>query len=91
VEANVSVRRLNLNALGYFSGARTDSDFLGLGLTRDPGYARLDCAATYRVRRELSLFIRGTNLLNKQYQDAIGFPALGRQIIGGVKLTFGGE
>ncbi|MFZ0818645.1 MAG: TonB-dependent receptor [Candidatus Acidiferrales bacterium] len=91
LEANVSVRRLNLNALGYFSGARTDSDFLGLGLTRDPGYARLDCALSYRVRRELSLFIRGTNLLNKQYQDALGFPALGRQIVGGVKLTFGGE
>jgi vitamin B12 transporter len=91
LEMSVTVRRLNFNALGYFSGARTDSDFVGLVLTRNPGYGRLDCAASYRVRREVSLFVRGTNLLNKQYQETLGFPALGRQIIGGVKLTFGGE
>jgi vitamin B12 transporter len=90
-EANVSVRRLNVNVLGYFSGVRTDSDFLGLGLTRNPGFGLLNCTATYRVRREVQLFVRGTNLLNKQYQNTIGFPALGRGIIGGVKLTFGGE
>jgi outer membrane receptor protein involved in Fe transport len=91
VEINVSVRRLNFNALVYFSGVRTDSDFVGLGLTRNPGYGRLDCAASYRVRREVSLFVRGTNLLNKQYEETLGFPALGRQIIGGIKLTFGGD
>jgi vitamin B12 transporter len=91
LEANFSVRWVNVNVLGYFSGPRTDSDFLGLGLTRNPGYARMDFATTYRVRREVSLFVRGTNLLNKQYQDALGFPALGREIRGGVKLTFGGE
>jgi vitamin B12 transporter len=91
LEANFSVKQFNFNALGYFSGVRTDSDFLGLGLTRNPGYVRIDCAATYRVRREVSLFVRAANLLNKQYQDALGFPALGREIIGGVKLTFGGE
>jgi outer membrane cobalamin receptor len=91
LEINASVRRLNVNALAYFSGARTDSDFVGRGLTRNPGYGRLDCAASYRLRREVSLFVRGTNLLNKQYQETLGFPALGRQIIGGVKLTFGGE
>jgi outer membrane cobalamin receptor len=43
------------------------------------------------VRREILLFVRAANLFNKQYQDALGYPALGRQIIGGVKLTFGGE
>jgi vitamin B12 transporter len=91
LEATFTAKKLTLNALGYFSGARTDSDFLGLGLTRNPGYARIDCAASYRVRREILLFVRAANLFNKQYQDALGYPALGRQIIGGVKLTFGGE
>jgi vitamin B12 transporter len=91
LEANFTVRRLNVNVLGYFSGPRTDSDFLGLGLTRNPGYARIDFATTYRVRRQVSLFVRGTNVLNKQYQDALGFPALGREIRGGVRFTIGGE
>ncbi len=91
LEANASLRRLNLNALAYLSGPSTDSDFLGLGFNHDPGYARIDATASYRVRREVSLFVRGTNLLNKQYENALGFPELGREIVGGVKLRFGGD
>jgi vitamin B12 transporter len=92
LEMNFSAKKLNVNVLGYFSGKRTDSLFTFPATTQpNPGYARFDAAASYRVRREVSLFVRGTNLLNKQYQYALGFPALGREIIGGVKLTFGGE
>jgi outer membrane receptor protein involved in Fe transport len=78
------------------AGPRTDSAFLqflgiGIGLTRNPGYARFDLAASYRVQKHLTLFLRAQNLLNRQYQDALGYPALGREILGGVKLRFGGE
>ncbi len=92
LEMNFSARKLNVNLLGYFSGQRTDSLFTFPPTTvPNPGYARFDAAATYRVRREVSLFVRGTNILNKQYQDALGFPALGREIRGGVRFTIGGE
>jgi len=47
---------------GYFSGARTDSDFLFLGLTRNPGYARFDLAASYAIGRGISLYARATNV-----------------------------
>jgi outer membrane cobalamin receptor len=91
LEATFSAKKLTVNLLAYLTGKRTDSDFDGLGITHDAGYARIDAAASYRVRREVLLFVRGSNLLNKQYQDTVGFPALGREIIGGVKLTFGGD
>jgi vitamin B12 transporter len=92
IEANFTARKLNVNLLGYFTGKRTDSFFIFPPTTApNPGYARLDGAVSYRVRREVSLFVRGTNLLNKQYEDTLGFPTLGREIRGGIKLTFGGE
>jgi vitamin B12 transporter len=90
-ELNYSRDRFTGNILGYFSGIRTDSDFLGLGFTHNPGYARIDIAASYRVQRHATLFVRVGNLFNKQYQDALGYPALGREIRVGLKLKFGGE
>lgn len=84
-------RRVNFTFAGYFSGQRTDSDFLGLGLTRTPGYARFDLAANYMVSRGVSVYARATNLLDKQYQDALGYPALGRDVRIGVNYRFGGR
>jgi vitamin B12 transporter len=84
-------RRFEFLLAGYFSGPRTDSDFLGLGLTRNPGYARFDLASSYNFGRGLTLYVRATNLFDKLYQDAIGFPALGRDARIGVKYQFSGR
>ena len=83
--------RVNLTFAGYFSGQRTDSDFLGLGLTRTPGYARFDLASSYALSRGISVYARATNLFDKQYQDALGYPALGRDVRVGVRYRFGGR
>jgi vitamin B12 transporter len=88
---NASYARINWNFIGYFSGVRTDSDFLGLGFTRNPGYARFDMAANYDVRRGLFLTARIINLFDKQYQDAIGYPALGRYYMLGLRYAFRGK
>jgi vitamin B12 transporter len=83
--------RLSALIDGYFSGVRTDSDFLGLGFTRNPGYSRLDIATSYRLGHGVSLYGRADNLLNKAYQDALGYPALGRDVHAGVRYTFNGR
>ncbi|MEQ1354247.1 MAG: TonB-dependent receptor, partial [Candidatus Acidiferrum sp.] len=87
---NLGYRHFGLTAGGYFSGVRTDSDFLGLGLDRNPGYARFDAAAHYDFGRGMSLFARAQNIFDKQYQDALGYPALGRDARVGVRYTFKG-
>jgi len=89
--ATTVFRRVNFLFAGYFSGVRTDSDFLGLGLTRNPGYARFDVATSYEFARGLSIYGRATNLFDKQYQDALGYPALGRDVRVGMKYQFGGR
>jgi vitamin B12 transporter len=88
---NTAFRRLNVTLGGYFTGVRTDSDFLGLGLKRNPGYARFDLSGSYRLGRGVTLYARATNLFDKQYQDALGYPALGRDMRAGVRYTFSGR
>jgi vitamin B12 transporter len=84
---NAAFKRMNWNFTGYFTGRRTDSDFLGLGFNRNPGYARFDLAGSYNFARSLSFYGRIANLADKKYQDVLGFPALGREFRMGVKYT----
>ena len=88
---NAAVRRMNWNLAGYYVGRRTDSDFLGLGLTSNPSYVRWDLATSYNVNRRLALLARVENLFNRHYQDAIGYPALRLNYRAGVKYTWGAE
>ena len=88
---NANYRGINFNVNAYFTGARVDSDFDGLGLTRNPGYTRFDVASNYNIGRGVSLYARATNLLDKRYQDAIGFPALGRDVRVGMNYRFSGR
>jgi vitamin B12 transporter len=83
-------RRLSGSLSGYFSGERTDSDFLGLGLAHTPGYARFDLATTYEFSRRVSGYFRAQNLFDKSYQDALGYPALGRELRVGMNYRVGG-
>ena len=88
---DANIHRVNFNLAGYFTGVRTDSDFDGLGFTRNPGYARFDMATSYDFGKGFLFYARVTNLFDKQYQDAIGFPALGRDYRLGMKYRFSGR
>jgi vitamin B12 transporter len=88
---NAAFRHFGVTVGGYFTGIRTDSDFLGLGYTHDPGYARFDIATHYDMGRGVTFYARAANLFDKQYQDALGYPALGRDVRAGVRYTFAGR
>ncbi|HTC65567.1 MAG TPA: TonB-dependent receptor [Candidatus Acidoferrum sp.] len=88
---NAQWRRVGVTIGGYFTGVRTDSDFLGLGLTRNPGYARFDVAGHYELGHGVLLYARAQNLFDRRYQDALGYPALGRDARVGVRYTFKGR
>jgi vitamin B12 transporter len=98
---NTGYRRFNFNVNAYITGARRDSDFdsvfngrncvFGPCISRNPGYARFDVATSYLFARGISFTGRVTNLLDKQYQDTIGFPALGRDYRLGLNYHFSGR
>jgi vitamin B12 transporter len=85
VVLNAAFRRMNWNLSGYFTGRRADYNFPGQIM--DPGYARLDLAASYNVSHGVSFYGRIANLADKKYQEVYGYPALGREIRIGVKYT----
>jgi vitamin B12 transporter len=73
-----------VNAL--FTGARPDQDFSAFPSTRVqlPAYTKLDLGFNARLCKNFSLFGRVENLLDENYEEAFGFPALGRLfVIGG--------
>jgi vitamin B12 transporter len=84
-------RRLNATLTSVFIGPRTDSDFLGFGLTRNPGYARFDLASSYDLRRGITAFGRVENLFDQRYEETLGFPAYHRTYRLGMRFTLGGE
>jgi vitamin B12 transporter len=88
---NIFYARINWNLIGYFTGIRTDSNFVNPGQTNNPGYARFDIAASYNLTHGILFTARATNLFDKQYQDALGFPALGRDYRFGLRYQFSGR
>ena len=88
---NVSYDRFNWNFIGYFTGVRTDTNFIDPVQTNNPGYARFDMAASVRCTRGLFFTARAINLFDKQYQDALGYPALGRWYMLGLRYNFAGK
>jgi vitamin B12 transporter len=94
-EASVSVHfdrpRWSVGAFLVHVGERADSDFVGLGLTRNAAYTRLDGRLRVRVAGRLEAFCSGDNLLDARYQDVLGYPALLRAVRIGLRLTVGGR
>jgi vitamin B12 transporter len=91
LSAQLSFARWSAGATLVQVGERADSDFVGLGLTRSLAYTRLDARLRLRVAGSVEAFLTGENLLDAEYQDVLGYPALGRAIRGGLRVAVGGR
>jgi len=83
----IGPERFSLGATVVAVSRRLDSDFLGIGLTENPGYARLDARFRFRVIPGVEAFAVGENLLDHQYMEALGYPALPRALRAGVRVN----
>jgi vitamin B12 transporter len=81
--------RFGFGATLVVVGERADSDFVGLGLTRNPGYERLDLRGRVRLFRGLEAYVVGENVLDETYQEVLGYPALGVSVRGGLRYRAG--
>ncbi|HVD77769.1 MAG TPA: TonB-dependent receptor [Vicinamibacteria bacterium] len=81
--------RVGLGANLVAVGRRADSDFAGLGLLTNGGYVRLDVRARARLGHGLEAFAVGENLLDRRYQEVLGYPALGRVVRAGLHFQSG--
>jgi vitamin B12 transporter len=67
-------------------GRRADSDFLNLGLTENAGYGRLDVRGRVRIVPRLEAVVVAENVLDRRYQEVLGYPSLGRSIRAGLRF-----
>ncbi len=67
-------------------GARADSDFVGIGLTHNEAYTRVDARVHARLVGGLWAFVVAENLLDRQYEEVLGYPALGRSVRVGLRF-----
>ncbi len=67
-------------------GGRSDSDFLGLGLTENEGHSRVDARLRVKLGHGFFAFVAGENLADSEYQEALGYPALGRSLRAGLRF-----
>lgn len=89
-QASASARygdgRWSAGASVVYVGERADSDFAGLGLLSNPSYTRVDARVHARIAWGLSAFLVAENLFDADYQEALGYPALGRSVRVGVRF-----
>ena len=57
------------------------------GLFNAPGYHVWHTGAAYRIGRFFEVFGRVENLFDRSYEEAFGFPALGRTATVGFRLA----
>jgi outer membrane receptor protein involved in Fe transport len=59
------------------------------GLFENPGFSVLDAGASWRLARSVEVLGRVGNMLDRHYEETFGFPALGRNVMVGVRVAAG--
>jgi outer membrane cobalamin receptor len=83
-----------LGRLAAFSTFRVRSSVLDVepsfgsfgGLFTAPGFAVLDGGASWQVTRHVTAFARGLNLLDREHEEAYGYPSPGRLGMVGLRV-----
>ncbi len=84
------IPKLSADASALFTGARSDRNYntFPASTVNLPFYLKLDLALRWQVQKHLEIFARAENLTDAKYQEAFGFPALGRGFYGGLRAQF---
>jgi vitamin B12 transporter len=86
LSARYTGERFSVGANVVRVGERADSDFVGIGLTSNEAYTRIDARVHARLVSGLSAFLVAENLFDRQYQEILGYPALGRSVRVGLRF-----
>jgi vitamin B12 transporter len=83
-------RRMNVTSTTNFVGRTQDSDFVGLEppLVWNKGYTDSDLSWSYRAFSHMVYYGVVGNLFNKEYMQVLGYPALKRTYLAGIRLEF---
>ena len=80
--------RWTLTAVGQYVGDRPDIDPVTFARADNESYTRIDLVARWAVSDRFTPFVRVLNAGDEEYFEALGFPAAGRTLSGGLSLSF---
>ena len=83
--------RWGANLGGSFVGRRPDSDFFGFDITHAAGYVRADVGGWYAINSHVTTYANVENVLDRGYNEVVGYPALPINVRAGVRFRLGGE
>jgi vitamin B12 transporter len=83
--------RWGSNLSGSFVGRRLDSDFLDFAINHCAGYVLVDVGGWYALNHRLTAYADVGNVLDRHYQEVVGYPALTANFRAGMRLRIGGE
>ena len=89
LDITASFRRGFVNLNTTFVGERQDSDGVGFGIVRNPRYQKVDLGGSYALRPFADLVLRIENLLNRRYEEVLGYTALPRTAMVGLNVQWG--
>jgi vitamin B12 transporter len=81
------IPRLRLAASLVYVGAWVDFDRSGFTQLRASPFSTVDLSGEYDLGRGLTLFARIDNLLDRRYEDPVGFDKPGIGAFGGIKVA----
>ncbi|HZP18188.1 MAG TPA: TonB-dependent receptor [Terriglobales bacterium] len=84
-------RRWGADLAGSFVGRRADSDFAGFNIDHAAGYVLVNAGSWLAATHRITAYIQAENLLNRSYEEVVGFPALGINFRAGMRFRAGGE
>jgi vitamin B12 transporter len=77
-----------VNVTARYVGEREDVDSITFEREMNEAYLRTDLAGRWQAREWLAPYFRVENLTDEDYQEALGFPAPGITLIGGLSLSY---
>ena len=97
--------RVSVNASARMVGDRHDNSFLSLrtvpnaarptpittDITVNPGYTVMSLGVDVRAHELITLYLRGENVADESYESVLGYPAMPRSVVAGVRFHFGGR
>ena len=88
---NYAGKRWGGNLGASFVGRRKDSDFLDFGINHAAGYVRVDLGGWYAINSRASVYANLENLLDRHYNEVVGYPSLGINFRAGMRFRIGGD
>jgi vitamin B12 transporter len=87
-------KRWGGDVAGSFVSRRFDSDFLFGAIPRQDhaaGYALVNTGGWFAVNRYMTAYVNVENVLNRRYNEVVGYPALKANFRAGMRFRIGGE